>query len=200
MKNNKNRKEYFETDYQYENKNQNIQNRRQQNIPAVSWVPQGYSKPQYQTPYLQRSNPYPTFQNTPQPRFLREFQPRFRNNQNKFQYISYNQLIPRMNQLVLCTVPGQTQPMIEFAAENRENLGENGQRNFQKQCACNVNRSQKSGIWNNKKQDNPNWLKQGAQLQNANANENLMQLNRYNCKEPGHFKRECLYFCQNQGN
>ena len=55
------------------NKNENSQNRKQQNIPAVPWKPRGYNRPQYQTPYVQRSNPYPTILNTPQPRFLQEF-------------------------------------------------------------------------------------------------------------------------------
>ena len=80
---------------------------------------------------LQRPNPYPAFQNTPQPRFLQEFQPRFRNNQYRFEYNPYNKKIPRMNQLALGTVPGQAQPTIEFPAENRENPGENGQLKFQ---------------------------------------------------------------------
>ena len=90
--------------------------------------------------------------------------------------------MPRMNQLTLNTVPGQTQPTIEFPAENRDNLAKNVQQNFQKQFASNVNRNQKSGNWNNKIQDIPNWLKQGTQLQNASASENLVQLNWYNCK------------------
>ena len=66
-----------------------------------------------------------------------------------------------MNQLALRTVPGQTQPTIEFPAENRGNPEENGQQNFQRQFASNVNRSQKSGNWNNKIQGNPNWLQRG---------------------------------------
>ena len=159
--------------------------------PAVPWVPEGYNRPQYQTPYLKRSNPYPAFQNTLQPKFLQKFQSRCRNNQNRFQHNPYNQIIPRMNTLALSTVLGQTQPTIEFPAENPENLAENGQQNFQKQFVSNENQNQRSGNWNNKIQDNPNWLKQGTQLQNANAKGNLKQLNCYNCKEPGHFKRVC---------
>ena len=89
------------------------------------------NRPQYQKSYVQRSNPYPTVLNTPQPRFLQEFQPRFRNNQNKFQYNPYDQLIPRMNQLTLNTVPGQTQTTIEFPAEDWENPAANAQQNFQ---------------------------------------------------------------------
>ena len=95
---------------------------------------------------------------------------------------------------------GQTRPTIEFPTENRENPVENTQQNFQKQFASNVNRKQKSVNWNNKIQDNPNWLKQGTQLQNASASENSIQLNCYNCKKPGHFKWECPYLSQNQGN
>ena len=67
MENNKNRKEYHETNHQYGNKNQNIANGRQQNIPKASWVQQRYNIPQYQIPSLQRPNPYLAFQNTPQP-------------------------------------------------------------------------------------------------------------------------------------
>ena len=48
--------------------NQNPQNRKQ-NIPAVPWRPQRYNRPQYQTPYVQRPNPYLAVPNTPQPRF-----------------------------------------------------------------------------------------------------------------------------------
>ena len=84
-----------------------------------------------------------------------------------------------MNHLTLNRVPGQTQPTIEFPTENRD---------------------QESIIWYNKIQDNPNWLRQGTQLQNANASENSTQLNCYNYKEPGQFKRECPYLSQNQGN
>ena len=114
-------------------------------IPAVLCIPQGYNRPQYQTPYEHRSNPYPAFKNAPQPKLLHEFQPRFRNNQNRFQYNPYYQMIPRMNQLALSTVLGQTQSTLEFPAENRENTGENGQQNFQKQFASNENRNQRSG-------------------------------------------------------
>ena len=62
-----------------------------------------------------------------------------------------------MNQLTLNTVPGQTQPTIEFPAENRESPAENMQQNFQKQVANNVNRNQESRNWNDKIQENPNW-------------------------------------------
>ena len=41
-----------------ENKNQNIQNGKQQYIPRASWVQQRYAIPQYQTPFLQRPNLY----------------------------------------------------------------------------------------------------------------------------------------------
>ena len=121
------------------NRNQNIQKERQQKIPAVSWTPRGYNRSQYQTPYPQRSNPYSTFLNTPQHTFLQEFQPRLRNNQNRFQCNTYDQLIRRMNYLALNRVPGQTQPTIEFPTENRESPAENTQKNFQKQFANNVN-------------------------------------------------------------
>ena len=95
-----------------------------------------------------------------------------------------------MNHLTLNRVPSQTQPTIEFPTENRESPAENTQQNSQKQFANNVNRNQESRIWNNKIQDN----------KNANASENSTQLNCYNCKEPGHFKREYPYLSQNQGN
>ena len=180
--------------------NQDSQNRKQQNIPTVPWRRQRYNKPQYQTPYVQRPNPYPAILNTPQPKFWQEFQPGFRNNKSRFQYNTYDQLIPRMNHLTLNRVPDQTQPTIEFPTENRESPAENTQQNSQKQFANNVNRNQESRIWNNKIQDNPNWLRQGTQMQNANASENSIQLNCYNCKEPGHFKRKCSYLSQNQGN
>ena len=51
--NNKNRKEYHETNYQYGEKNQNIENGRQQNISRASWVQQEYNIPQYQVPSQQ---------------------------------------------------------------------------------------------------------------------------------------------------
>ena len=105
-----------------------------------------------------------------------------------------------MNQLAIGTIPGQIQLAIEFPTENRKNLRENGQQNFQKQFSSNVNRNQRSGIWNNRIQYNPNWLKRGAQLQNASAKGNLIQLNCYNCKEPTHFKREYPCLSHNQGN
>ena len=117
------------------NENQNFQNRKLQNIPTVSWKLQRDNRRQYQTPYVQRPNPYPAILNTPQPRFLQEFQPRLRNNQSRFQYNTYDQLIPRTNHLTLNRVPGQTQPTIEFPTENR---------------------NQESGIWH-KIQDNRNW-------------------------------------------
>ena len=182
------------------NKNRNIQKERKQNIPAVSWTPQGHNGSQYQTSYPQRSKPYSKFLNTPQPRFLQEFQPRPRNNQNRFQYNPYNQMIPRMYQLTLNTVPSQTQHTIEFPVENQENPKESGKQNFHKQFEGNESLNQKSRNWNNKIQDNPNWLREGTQLQNAGASENLIQLNCDNYKEPGHFKRECPYLSQNQGN
>ena len=84
-----------------------------------------------------------------------------------------------------------------ISSGNRENPGENGQQNFQKQFASNENQTQRNGNWNNKIQDNPNWLKQGTQLQNASAKGNLMHLNCYNCKEPGHIKREYPYLTHN---
>ena len=105
-----------------------------------------------------------------------------------------------MNHLTLNKAPGQTQPTIEFPTENRESPAENTQQNFQKQFANNANRNQERRIWNNKIQDNPNRLRQGTQLQNASTSENSTQLNCYNCKEPGHFKRECPDLSQNQGN
>ena len=105
-----------------------------------------------------------------------------------------------MNHLSLNRVAGQTQPTIEFSTENQESPVENTQQNFQKQFANNVNRNQENRIWNSKIQDNPNWLRQGTQLQNANASKNSTQLNCYNGKEPGHFKRGCPYLSQNQGN
>ena len=95
------------------NENQNPQNRKQ-NIPAVTW------RPQYQTPYVQRPNLYPAVPNTPQPRFWQEFQPRFRNNQSRFQFNTYDQLIPRINHLTLNRVPSQTQTTIEFPTKIRK--------------------------------------------------------------------------------
>ena len=86
-----------------------------------------------------------------------------------------------MNQLAIDTAPGQIQPTIEFPTENRENPRENGQQNFQKLFASNMNRNQRGGNWNNKIQDNPNCSKQGAQSQNASAKENSIQLNCYKC-------------------
>ena len=38
IENNENRMKYYKTDYQYGNKNQNIENGRQQNIPTASRV------------------------------------------------------------------------------------------------------------------------------------------------------------------
>ena len=199
VENNKSRKKYHEINYQYENKNQIIQNGRQQNIPRASWVQQRYNIPQYQIPSPQRPNPYPAFQNIPQPGFSQGFQSRFRNNQYRYQYNPYNQIIPRMNQLAIDTVPGQITPTIAFLTETWENPRENGQKNFQKQFASNENRNQRRGNWNNKLQDNLNWSKQGAQSQNGSAKENLIHLNCYNCKKPGHFKREYQKFVSIRG-
>ena len=130
--------------------NQNSQNRKQQNIPAVPRRLQRYNRTKYQTPYVQRRNSYPTILNTPQSRFWQEFQHGFWNNQGRFQYNTYDQLIPRMNHLTLNRVPGQTQPTIEFPTENRESPAENTQKNSQKQFANNVNQNQESRIWNKK--------------------------------------------------
>ena len=55
------------------NENQNSQNRKQQNIPSVPWKQERYNRSQYQTPCVQRPNPYPAVLNTLQPRFLQEF-------------------------------------------------------------------------------------------------------------------------------
>ena len=118
--------------------NQNSQNRKQPNIPTVPWRLQRYNRPQHQTPYVQRPNPYPAILNTPQTRFWQEFQPGFRNNQSRFQHNTYDQLIPRMNHLTSNRVPGQTQPTIEFSTENRESPAENTQQNSQKQFANNL--------------------------------------------------------------
>ena len=95
------------------NENQNFQNRKQQNIPAVPSKLQNYNRSQYRKSYSRGS------------------QPRIRNNQDGFQYNPYNQLIPRMNHLALNRVPSQTQPTIEFPAENRENPAGNTQQNSQ---------------------------------------------------------------------
>ena len=111
----------------YGNRSQSIQNGRLQYIPRASFVKQRYGIPQYQTLSLQRPNLYPIFQNTHQSWFPQVFQPRFQNNQYRYPFHSYNQIIPRMSQLAIGTVSGRTQPTIEFPTKNRENdSGKNG--------------------------------------------------------------------------
>ena len=57
-KNNKSRKEYIDSNYQYGSRKQSNQNGRQQNISRTSWVQQKYKIPQYQTPFLQKPKLY----------------------------------------------------------------------------------------------------------------------------------------------
>ena len=55
-------------------------------------------------------------------------------------------MIPRMDQLALNTVPGQTQPTIEFPAENQENPGENAQQNFQNERTFRIRKNIREDI------------------------------------------------------
>ena len=164
--------------------------------PGASWIQRRYNIPQYQIPSLQRFNLYPAFWNTSQPGFSQGFQSRYRNNQYTYQYNPYNEIIPKINQLSRSITRSNT---VHYKISNgkSEKPTRKWTTNFQKQFASNENLNQRSGNWNNRIQDIPNWLKQGAQSHNAIVNENLIQLNYYKCKTPGHFKRECSYLSHN---
>ena len=93
------------------------------------WVQLRFNIPQYQIPSLQRPNLYPAFQNTPQRIFSQVFQSRFRNNQHGKPFNPDNQIIPKMNQSMIGTVSGLTQPTIEYPTAYQENSRESGQQN-----------------------------------------------------------------------